>query len=475
MNSSIPISSLLDMLTEKIGISPLVYVALLFELIHCLSSSGLKGTVIPFKKRTPLMLFLVLRDCVPFWKQIHFSEGGQTRDQQSGTVRGTRAAASNLYDLFDHILDDLLDNAMKTGSPVIGNLAKTAEEREKEERRRLLGLLAFLVAWWDDSFSSHYQYPQHAFFRTETSTHESKSFRSCFSQKSFLCKVLENYCILKLDEKYHTFQMSCKNITRGRIDTEASTSMGQNLFDEILEMFPGTVFCHKGLGEKVFFTNSFLQQFLVADFLLFISEEGEKRLYEGLNNSLEEYAEQNKVYSSRHHQSMILNAEETSTENEINRKTENIDVHKEDSVAKGKINVFERREPNKNKEKEGSELMRIWKDEHYLTHKWWAEVYTFIGFQKGVQWLGQQLLCDRFSSLGDWFSTFAGHNTGTTEWTASELYSELLSNIFSIFLHLHLSDPSDIGQIRFTHLLRAKACEAFSRQTGTNPSIIIDC
>ena len=114
---------------------------------------------------------------------------------------------------------------------------------------------------------------------------------------------------------------------------------------------------------------------------------------------------------------------------------------------------------------EKKEFLRyFWTDDRHLTDKWWAEVIHFIGFKKGKHWLAEKILAPKFPSLKEWFDSFRGHSTGTCP-PFTKYFYYLLMGLFTYNLFYFIFvDPQDLGQLRFSHLLRAKACEGVLKQ-----------
>lgn len=425
-------------LFDKFGLSALPAAP---ALLDCLLER--KGLVLPTQKQSPLLLFVLLRDILL----------AQSRDG------GGSMPATNLHELLCHLAGSLAKGAADRSRLQLAADADTSKrsilrellperkthnkadeaneasnDEEAIERRKLIGLLAYLIVWWDDNYGKSYHYVQNPLFNGNANAADTPAGAGAVAD----IFVAQRRVFVEAMGKYH-------QLRRADLDQpEERRQNGERLLDEVARMLPGVVLQH-GVGRTLAFANATLHQFFVADYMLtcMANLEDEVTFAKVVTDVLHPWEAQHKPW---HHymqsgggrrqqpqQNANASGDEPAAETDSRRTLDGLVAT---SPSSGPAASVRERGGGEDGGEKKDFLRYFWADERHLTDKWWAEVILFIGFKKGTHWLAEKILALKFPSLKEWFASFKGHNT----------------------------DPQDLGQLRFSHLLRAKACEGVLKQ-----------
>jgi hypothetical protein len=381
-----------------------LYVKALFDkfgLSHLSTSPALldnllewKGLVLPTQKQSPLLLFILLRDIL-----LAQSRGG--------------SPANNFHELLHHLTGSLAKNATDRSLQAEGEQSVVREllpeqknntnikeqpievDEETAERRKLIGLLAYLVVWWDDNYGKSYHYVQNPLFNGGTDGASAVVADIFVAQRRVFVEAMG---------KYH-------QLRKADLDNpEERRRNGERLLDEVTQMLPG-IMLHHGVGRTLAFANTTVHQFFVADYMLtcMANLEDEVIFAKVVADVLCPWETQHKPW---HHYMQAGGRRPTNGDEPAGSESKGTSPVAADSTRRLDGMTATPQPPDTAGEKKDF-LRYFWTDERHLTDKWWAEVIFFIGFKKGLHWLAEKILALKFPSLKEWIASFKGHNTGT--------------------------------------------------------------
>eukprot|EP01087_Luapelamoeba_hula_P012516 TRINITY_DN3494_c0_g1_i7.p1 TRINITY_DN3494_c0_g1~~TRINITY_DN3494_c0_g1_i7.p1 ORF type:complete len:2222 (-),score=349.50 TRINITY_DN3494_c0_g1_i7:16-6594(-) len=361
-------------------------------------------------RRTPLLISLIVRDVAREFLAVeaeHQATGDKAKEGNgSNNATNTGSVAVDPFVNVSSTLYEVYNRLVE--DIVVYNVNRcyttsTSNSNDIAEARALLGLVALLVFWWEDNV-----YIDEAEY-CEGGSAPGKQLRLgkiTRSQKAFVNSLARVY-----------FDASS-------LDEASTSDDGRDYFEEAVMLLPGDGLVEMGPDNRIVFKNRTLHQFLVAEFVAV--------LYHAHTSSA------------------------SKDETILNRLRRLSDVLRQFTVPRLKLKLNE-----SVREIEAPRPDRlVWEEDAFITSNWWSEVYMFLSFRIcfttvdnpkedikltvakqrsggiAVQWLYQRMIKNGNDTLGDWFSRLQRFKT----------------------------DPADLGQLRFSHLLRAMACEGMVKE-----------